>query len=121
MYFSSGLHVLKCFHILFYQVTLPSFSQSFNYANLSTKYMLILTFNLFQFHKLLLFGLQYSIWNNLAILSTIWPIQEQFGHTVPPVCPVSEFQGECHINFIRKTQASFSWDWGPSFPTVGIW
>ncbi|VIO91626.1 Uncharacterized protein BM_BM2542 [Brugia malayi] len=47
--------------------------------------------------------------------------QEQFGHTVPPVCPVSEFQGECHINFIRKTQASFSWDWGPSFPTVGIW
>ncbi|KAK6101607.1 Glycosyl hydrolases 2 TIM barrel domain family protein [Brugia pahangi] len=47
--------------------------------------------------------------------------QEQFGHTVPPVCPVSEFQGECHINFIRKTQASFGWDWGPSFPTVGIW
>uniref|UniRef100_A0A1I7VT16 beta-mannosidase n=1 Tax=Loa loa TaxID=7209 RepID=A0A1I7VT16_LOALO len=47
--------------------------------------------------------------------------QELFGHTVPPICPVSEFQGECHINFIRKIQASFSWDWGPSFPTVGIW
>ncbi|VDP11408.1 unnamed protein product [Onchocerca flexuosa] len=47
--------------------------------------------------------------------------QEQFGHVIPPVCPVSEFQGECHINFIRKIQASFSWDWGPSFPTVGIW
>lgn len=26
------------------------------------------------------------------------------------------------VNFIyRKAQASFSWDWGPSFPTVGIW
>ncbi|CAG9536745.1 unnamed protein product [Cercopithifilaria johnstoni] len=47
--------------------------------------------------------------------------QEQFGHTVPPVCPVPEFKGECHVNFIRKIQASFSWDWGPSFPTVGIW
>ncbi|KAL4003102.1 Glycosyl hydrolases 2 TIM barrel domain family protein [Acanthocheilonema viteae] len=47
--------------------------------------------------------------------------QEQFGHVVPPVCPVPEFQGECHINFIRKVQASFSWDWGPSFPTIGIW
>uniref|UniRef100_A0A0R3RQR5 Beta-mannosidase n=1 Tax=Elaeophora elaphi TaxID=1147741 RepID=A0A0R3RQR5_9BILA len=47
--------------------------------------------------------------------------QKQFGHVLPPVCPVPEFQGECHINFIRKIQASFSWDWGPSFPTVGIW
>uniref|UniRef100_A0A915PW02 beta-mannosidase n=1 Tax=Setaria digitata TaxID=48799 RepID=A0A915PW02_9BILA len=47
--------------------------------------------------------------------------QEQFGHAVPPVCPVSDFRGECSINFIRKIQASFSWDWGPSFPTVGIW
>ncbi|VDK68088.1 unnamed protein product [Litomosoides sigmodontis] len=47
--------------------------------------------------------------------------QERFGHAVPPVCPVPEFQGECHVNFIRKMQASFSWDWGPSFPAVGIW
>ncbi|KAM3723485.1 putative beta-mannosidase [Dirofilaria immitis] len=47
--------------------------------------------------------------------------QRQFGHVIPPVCPVSEFRGECHVNFIRKIQASFGWDWGPSFPTVGIW
>lgn len=30
-------------------------------------------------------------------------------------------QGECHANFIRKMQASFGWDWGPSFPNVGLW
>ncbi|VDK42951.1 unnamed protein product [Gongylonema pulchrum] len=47
--------------------------------------------------------------------------QKQYGHIVPPFCPVPEFQGECHVNFMRKIQASFSWDWGPSFPTVGIW
>lgn len=40
---------------------------------------------------------------------------------VPPFCPPSAYKGECHPNFIRKMQASFSWDWGPGFPTVGIW
>lgn len=43
------------------------------------------------------------------------------GYIVPPVCPPPEFHGECHPNFIRKAQSSFSWDWGPAFPTVGIW
>uniref|UniRef100_A0A0M3IL90 beta-mannosidase n=1 Tax=Ascaris lumbricoides TaxID=6252 RepID=A0A0M3IL90_ASCLU len=42
-------------------------------------------------------------------------------HEVPPVCPPEVFHGVCHANFIRKIQASFSWDWGPAFPTVGIW
>jgi beta-mannosidase len=28
---------------------------------------------------------------------------------------------QCQVNHLRKMQASFSWDWGPSFPTVGIW
>ncbi|KAK7904552.1 hypothetical protein WMY93_017159 [Mugilogobius chulae] len=28
---------------------------------------------------------------------------------------------QCHVNFIRKEQCSFSWDWGPSFPTMGLW
>ncbi|WP_407807988.1 glycosyl hydrolase 2 galactose-binding domain-containing protein, partial [Staphylococcus aureus] len=27
----------------------------------------------------------------------------------------------CHANRIRKMQASFSWDWGPAFASVGIW
>ncbi|KJH53172.1 glycoside hydrolase, family 2 [Dictyocaulus viviparus] len=43
------------------------------------------------------------------------------GHLVPPVCPPSSYHGECHPNFIRKAQYSFSWDWGPALPSVGIW
>ncbi|KAM5255680.1 beta-mannosidase [Ctenodactylus gundi] len=43
------------------------------------------------------------------------------GYPVPPSCPPPVQKGECHVNFIRKEQCSFSWDWGPSFPTQGIW
>ncbi len=28
---------------------------------------------------------------------------------------------ESHRVYIRKAQYSFGWDWGPSFPTIGIW
>lgn len=42
-------------------------------------------------------------------------------YRVPPECPPVEQKGECHVNFIRKEQCSFSWDWGPSFPSQGIW
>ncbi|MGH0160516.1 UNVERIFIED_CONTAM: hypothetical protein FKN15_052526 [Acipenser sinensis] len=42
-------------------------------------------------------------------------------YMVPPECPPPVQKGECHVNFIRKEQWSFSWDWGPSFPTQGIW
>ncbi|XP_041827729.1 beta-mannosidase [Melanotaenia boesemani] len=42
-------------------------------------------------------------------------------YRVPPECPPDVQKGECHVNFIRKEQSSFSWDWGPSFPTVGLW
>ena len=41
--------------------------------------------------------------------------------SVPQFCPLPTQHGECHVNFIRKMQSSFSWDWGPSFPSVGIW
>ncbi|KAK7109882.1 beta-mannosidase-like [Littorina saxatilis] len=44
-----------------------------------------------------------------------------YPYTVPPVCPPPEYHGECHVNFIRKTPCSFAWDWGPSFPTQGVW
>nr|KAF6501263.1 mannosidase beta [Molossus molossus] len=50
--------------------------------------------------------------------------QQSRAHTlyqVPPNCPPSVQEGECHVNFIRKEQCSFSWDWGPAFPTLGIW
>ncbi|XP_062852081.1 beta-mannosidase isoform X2 [Trichomycterus rosablanca] len=42
-------------------------------------------------------------------------------YAVPPECPPSVQKGECHVNFVRKAQSSFSWDWGPSFPTLGVW
>uniref|UniRef100_A0A4X2K2Z2 beta-mannosidase n=1 Tax=Vombatus ursinus TaxID=29139 RepID=A0A4X2K2Z2_VOMUR len=42
-------------------------------------------------------------------------------YRIPPECPDPVQKGECHVNFIRKEQCSFSWDWGPSFPTQGIW
>ncbi|KAL1772180.1 beta-mannosidase isoform X1 [Sigmodon hispidus] len=47
--------------------------------------------------------------------------QAHTSYRVPPECPVPEQNGECHVNFIRKEQCSFSWDWGPSFPSQGIW
>lgn len=42
-------------------------------------------------------------------------------YIVPPECPDKAYNGECYVNHIRKMQASFSWDWGPAFPSVGIW
>ncbi|CAB3400466.1 unnamed protein product [Caenorhabditis bovis] len=42
------------------------------------------------------------------------------GLSVPPECPPALINGECHVNFVRKAQYSFGWDWAPSMPTVGI-
>ncbi|KAM8833297.1 beta-mannosidase [Synchiropus picturatus] len=42
-------------------------------------------------------------------------------YRIPPECPPEVQKGECHVNFLRKEQSSFSWDWGPSFPTMGLW
>ncbi|XP_046449905.1 beta-mannosidase-like [Daphnia pulex] len=47
--------------------------------------------------------------------------QQLMDYIVPPRCVPPEYQGECHANFIRKMQASFSWDWGPAFPSMGLW
>uniref|UniRef100_A0A2A4JXF5 beta-mannosidase n=1 Tax=Heliothis virescens TaxID=7102 RepID=A0A2A4JXF5_HELVI len=38
-----------------------------------------------------------------------------------PDCVPAVYNGECHANQMRKMQASFGWDWGPAFPSVGIW
>lgn len=40
---------------------------------------------------------------------------------IPPFCVPSQYNGECHVNYLRKMQCSFGWDWGPAFPSVGIW
>ncbi|CAI4230324.1 unnamed protein product [Auanema sp. JU1783] len=47
--------------------------------------------------------------------------KQTYGHAVPPQCPPEIYHGECHINMIRKAQYHFSWDWGPSVATMGIW
>ncbi|KAM7540936.1 hypothetical protein Aperf_G00000022571 [Anoplocephala perfoliata] len=39
----------------------------------------------------------------------------------PPECWPSIYKGECYINAVRTTQASFGWDWGPAFPIQGFW
>ncbi|KAK7109878.1 hypothetical protein V1264_013839 [Littorina saxatilis] len=44
-----------------------------------------------------------------------------YPYTVPRTCHPWVQHGECYRNFIRKEPCSFSWDWGPSFPTQGIW
>lgn len=52
-----------------------------------------------------------------------WAKEKSTNHSyiIPPNCPPDVQKGECHVNYIRKAQCSFSWDWGPSFPTQGIW
>uniref|UniRef100_A0A7M5UUN3 Beta-mannosidase n=1 Tax=Clytia hemisphaerica TaxID=252671 RepID=A0A7M5UUN3_9CNID len=45
----------------------------------------------------------------------------KFGYKIPPVVAPPAQHGRDHPNFIRKEQCSFSWDWGPSVPTIGIW
>ena len=44
-----------------------------------------------------------------------------YPHLVPPVQYPAVQQGEKYRNFIRKSPASFSWDWGPAFIPSGVW
>lgn len=39
----------------------------------------------------------------------------------PPACTPEVYNGECHMNLLRKMQASFAWDWGLAAPSMGIW
>ncbi|XP_008311995.1 beta-mannosidase [Cynoglossus semilaevis] len=60
----------------------------------------------------------------VSFLSPVLYAAERRRHSsyrVPPECPPDVQKGVCHVNFIRKAQCSFSWDWGPSFPTMGLW
>ncbi|XP_047201012.1 beta-mannosidase [Girardinichthys multiradiatus] len=63
--------------------------------------------------------LEVSFFSPVLYASKRWKAHSSY--TVPPECPPDVQKGECHVNFIRKEQSSFSWDWGPSFPTVGLW
>ncbi|KAK9509492.1 hypothetical protein O3M35_006799 [Rhynocoris fuscipes] len=42
-------------------------------------------------------------------------------YEIPTQCWPIVYNGECNINKLRKMQASFAWDWGPAFPSVGLW
>ena len=44
----------------------------------------------------------------------------QYGYPVLPNCYPEVLHGECHSNFIRKEPCSFGWDFGPGFPTQGL-
>lgn len=63
----------------------------------------------------------------IRILSPIWVASKIANDlkaqnlTVPPECPPTSYNGECHMNMLRKMQASFGWDWGLAAPSMGIW
>ncbi|XP_011178216.2 beta-mannosidase isoform X2 [Zeugodacus cucurbitae] len=43
------------------------------------------------------------------------------GTLYPPNCPSDRYHGECNVNMLRKMQTSFSWDFAPAVPSMGIW
>ncbi|KAH0822208.1 hypothetical protein GEV33_000583 [Tenebrio molitor] len=62
----------------------------------------------------------------VRFLSPIWiseklAEEQEQDYVIPPQCVPDSYKGECHVNYLRKIPASFSWDWGPAFPSVGIW
>jgi beta-mannosidase len=48
-------------------------------------------------------------------------INAKMESSIPPKCPPPMYNGECHMNLLRKMQASFGWDWGLAAPSMGIW
>lgn len=42
-------------------------------------------------------------------------------HEIPPKCPPDTYKGDCHVNVLRKMQASFGSSLGPSVPSIGFW
>ncbi|KAF0982426.1 hypothetical protein FDP41_011356 [Naegleria fowleri] len=65
--------------------------------------------------------------NNVLVLSFQSPVKYAKNQATKSLYPIpssdnEELQhGELFRNFIRKTQSSFSWDWGPCFVPTGIW
>lgn len=45
---------------------------------------------------------------------------KSYPYRMPPECPPEVQKGDCQINMLRKKQCSFSWDWGPNYPNIGI-
>lgn len=59
----------------------------------------------------------------IAIISPIWVANTTAANNkhTPPECPPANYNGECHMNFLRKMQSSFAWDWGLAAPSMGLW
>ncbi|KAH8418054.1 hypothetical protein KR222_010988, partial [Zaprionus bogoriensis] len=63
----------------------------------------------------------------VEIKSPIWSARakaealDAADRSVPPACPPIRYKGECHVNMLRKMQASFAWDWGLAAPSMGLW
>lgn len=57
------------------------------------------------------------VWSALAKAQAL----NNLDNNVPPACPPGRYHGECHMNMLRKMQASFGWDWGLAAPSMGIW
>ncbi|XP_028033866.1 beta-mannosidase [Bombyx mandarina] len=68
---------------------------------------------------------QMQIGENVLKITFVSPIEaaniRSQKHFAAPACVPDVYNGECHVNQLRKMQASFSWDWGPALPSVGIW
>uniref|UniRef100_A0A5K3F268 Mannanase n=1 Tax=Mesocestoides corti TaxID=53468 RepID=A0A5K3F268_MESCO len=66
-------------------------------------------------------------WNSLQLAFRSTPLMAKVAYKkLSPDPPLPEcwpdiFKGECRINAVRTTQASFGWDWGPAFPIQGFW
>jgi beta-mannosidase len=54
--------------------------------------------------------------NQAKLLASTYP------YYVPTNCTPDVQHGECHVNFLRKEQCSFSWDWGNDLISlISLW
>uniref|UniRef100_A0A0X3PRU0 Beta-mannosidase n=1 Tax=Schistocephalus solidus TaxID=70667 RepID=A0A0X3PRU0_SCHSO len=94
-------------------------------------YLLRCTTNSFHRHQLNISPyLRLGAWNKLELAFESTPrmakslaqqLVRQSLYVPPPSCWPDNYHGECHVNLVRTTQASFGWDWGPAFPIQGFW
>ncbi|KAG2394087.1 hypothetical protein C9374_003851 [Naegleria lovaniensis] len=85
--------------------------------------------NVNMFHELVVDVTSFirSMSNNVLVLNFQSPVKYVKNQAAKSLYPIpssdnEEVQhGEVFRNFIRKTQSSFSWDWGPCFVPTGIW
>lgn len=75
----------------------------------------------FDIHKFLFQGTNELIIEFTSPVDGAKDLNLQRNIAIPPECPPEMYNGECHVNLLRKMQASFAWDWGLAAPSMGIW